>query len=460
MAIDQGASGVGTCAIIRPADKPILAVDRHGMCPRVTSPALSPDPLPRPRLLAVAERLPRPDESAGSSRFLAILSHLTRLADVDLWVERDETTGRTPLPPARVQADRDRLATCGVRVLPTTWRALREALAAHAYETVLFEVYDMASRYLPVVRDQCPRAAMIVDSVDVHFARFEAGAAVGAVSWRLARRVRRAEIAVYRSADAVVVVSSADAGLLSGEPGMPPIISVPNCVTTRSRAVVPRRPEALFVGHFRHAPNLDGLRWFVRHAWPSVRARRPDALLTVIGSYPSAEVLELGQTPGVTVLGYVPTLDDALDRAAVAIAPLRYGAGMKGKVTDALAAGLPIVTTTVGAQGLDIISGRHAVVADEPDEFAAAVVELFDDPDHAAAIGLSGQQLVATACGPRAIEAALVTLLESARAARASSPRAGRPGRRLRLLWRACRHWGWTRARRQARWIPFRSPDV
>ena len=391
---------------------------------------------------------------------LAILRQLTSLVDVDLWVERDETTGRTPLPPARVQADRDRLATSGVRVLPATWRALDDALDAHAYETVLFEVYDMAARYLPVVRDQCPRAALIVDSVDVHFARFEAGASVGAVPWRLARRVRRAEIAAYRAADAVVVVSQADAGLLNGEPGMPPIISVPNCVTTRRRAVIARRPEALFVGHFRHAPNLDGLRWFVRHAWPSVRARRPDAQLTVIGSYPTADVRELGQTPGVTVLGYVPVLDEALDRAAVAIAPLRYGAGMKGKVTDALAAGLPVVTTSVGAQGLDIISGRHALVADEPAAFAAAVVDLFDDPDHAAAIGLAGQQLVDLTCGPSAIEAALGTLLESARAARVRAPRSRRRGRRLRRLRLACRHWGWTRARGLARWISSRSPDV
>src|SRR5690606_4514163 len=122
--------------------------------------------------------------------------------------------------------------------------------------------------------------------------------------------------------------------------------------------------------HFRHDPNLDGVTWFVNEIWPGVRARHPAARLTVIGSYPTRAVHALGETAGVTVLGYVPDLEPHLDRAAVAIAPLRFGAGMKGKVTDAMAAGLPVVTTTIGAQGLDLVGGRHAWIADDADAFA------------------------------------------------------------------------------------------
>ena len=417
----------------------------------MTSPGLPPPSSSRPRLLAIAERLPRPDESAGSRRFLAILGHLTQLVEVDLWVERDETAGRTPLPAARVAADRDRLAAHGVRVLPTTWTALHDALVADRHETVWFEFHDMAARYLPVVRDRCPRAALIVDSVDVHFARLEAGVALGVVSRRLARRVRRSELSAYRAADAVVVVSSEDGALLSRQPDMPPVVHVPICVTIRQRDARPRPPEALFVGHFRHAPNLDGLQWFVQQIWPTVRMRRADAQLTVIGSYPTADVHALATTPGISVLGYVPSLDESLDRAAVAIAPLRYGAGMKGKVTDALAAGLPVVTTTVGAQGLDITSGTHAIVADDPAEFATAVVEMFDDARRAAAIGLAGQQLVESACGAPAVRAALANVLPSARVAAAARRSTPAPAHRLRWLWVVSRYTWSTWARILAR---------
>lgn len=418
----------------------------------------------RPPVLVVAERLPRPDESSGSARFLAMLSLLARAGDVDLWVERDETAGRTPLPAARVAADRQRLADLGVRVLAHPFRSLLEALATGQHGMVLFEMYDVAARYLPIVRDRRPSAALVVDSVDVHFARFDAGAAVGAVSSRLARSVRRAEIAVYRAADAVIVVSAEDERILRAEPGMPPLVVVPNCVTLRPRASQPRADEVLFVGHFHHAPNLDGLQWFVRDVWPRVRARHPQAQLTVVGSYASADVHALGRTPGVHVEGYVPDLTPFADRAAVAIAPLRYGAGMKGKVTNAMAAGLPVVTTSIGAQGLDAIHERHLMIADTAEDFADALSALFADPERALAIGLAGQDHVAGICGPDVIKRVLRQLLEevprTARARRAEASPVSSPAARLRLAHAATRHRLQTWLRQHARWLASRRPAL
>ena len=408
------------------------------------------DPHHHTRLLAIAECLPRPDVSAGSSRFLAMLAQLARMTRVSLWVEHDETTGDTPLAPSRVAADRARLSALGVEVLPCTWQALRQTLAGAACDTVLFEFYYTSARYLPLIRDAWPGAATIVDSVDVHFARLATGASLGVVHPTWAGDVRRAEIAAYRAADVVIVASADDAAVLAEQPEMPPVVCVPVCVTPRPRRQRPRPPRALFVGHFRHDPNLDGLSWFVHDVWPLVRVRHPEATVGVIGSYPSAAVHALGAHPGVDVLGYVPDLALDLDRAAVAIAPLRFGAGMKGKVTDAMAAGLPVVTTSVGAQGLDAVDDRHAMIADTADDFAAAVSALFDDPDRAAAIGLAGQAHIEAICGPAAIAAALRRTLDAAQRVRRADTRTSVVSRRWRLARRGLDHWRLTRARRRA----------
>ncbi len=408
------------------------------------------DPHHQTRLLAIAECLPRPDVSAGSSRFLAMLAQLARVTLVTLWIEHDETTGDTPLPPARVAADRERLSALGIEVLPCTWHALRQTLAGAAHDTVLFEFYYTSARFLPLVRDAWPGAATIVDSVDVHFARLATGASLGVVHHNWARDVRRAETAAYRAADVVIVASAHDAAVLAEQPEMPPVVCVPVSVTSRPRRQRPRPPRSLFVGHFRHDPNLDGLSWFVHDIWPLVRMRHPDATVGVIGSYPSAAVHALGAHPGVEVRGYVPDLSLDLDRAAVAIAPLRFGAGMKGKVTDAMAAGLPVVTTSVGAQGLDVVDGRHAMIADTADDFADALSALFEDPDRAAAIGLAGQAHIEAICGPVAIADALRTTLEAARRVTRADTRASVLGRRWRLACRGLDYWRLARARRRA----------
>lgn len=414
------------------------------------------------RILVISERLPRRDESGGSRRLATVLELLARRHVVDLWVERDETTGRSALAPARVTADRARVAADGVSLMPSTWRALDTTLAGARYDAVLFEFYQMAARYAPVVRDRQPLAATIVDSVDVHFARLRAGASIGAVPQRLARRTRRAELRVYRAADAVMVTSEHDANTLAEEPGLPPVYCVPDALPERPRLRATRPREALFIGHFHHAPNVDGIRWFVHDIWPAVRARHADAQLTIIGTYATAEVRALGAVPGVSVVGYVPDTQPFLDRASVAIAPLRYGAGMKGKVTEAMAAGVPVVTTSAGIQGLGVVHGEHLLVSDDGAGFATSVTELFANPEEAHRIGTAGQEHIREICSTARVEHTLETLIAESVARRLA---ARTPVTHAPLLAQRARHWKlacWyaavTAARRRATRLNAGSP--
>src|SRR5262249_38799860 len=150
------------------------------------------------------------------------------------------------------------------------------------------------------------------------------------------------------------------------------------------RAVLPalaarRRGSLLFVGGFQHAPNADAVLWFVREVRPRLLRIVPDIEVVLVGSSPPPEIRAFVESIGVRLTGYVPDTAPYLDRAWVSIAPLRYGAGMKGKVGEAMAAGLPVVTTSIGAEGMELEDGVTALVADTPEAFAEAVRRLCTD---------------------------------------------------------------------------------
>ncbi|QDU69850.1 TIGR03087 family PEP-CTERM/XrtA system glycosyltransferase [Engelhardtia mirabilis] len=152
----------------------------------------------------------------------------------------------------------------------------------------------------------------------------------------------------------------------------------------------PERAEpdhCVFVGVMDYLPNVDGCLWFAREVWPRVRAQRPEARFTIVGSKPTGEVTALGQLPGIEVTGFVDEPRDYLERAALSVAPLRIARGIQNKVLEALAMGLPTVGTTCATQGVEGIAGRHFVVADEAEPFAREVVRLLDDREAASALG-------------------------------------------------------------------------
>jgi glycosyltransferase involved in cell wall biosynthesis len=317
---------------------------------------------------------------------------------------------------------RQQLARAGVSLLPYGWKPVARALASSEYDVGLFEFYWNAEKYAKTFRRLQPDTPIIVDSVDVHFARELLGVEVGVVDLGHAEKVRSRELSTYRSADAVIVVSEEDREILTAEGNLPPIFVVPNIIPIRRRPAESRSPEVLFVGGFRHQPNIDGVQWFAREIWPAIRNQVADARFTVVGSQPTAEVHELGKMSGVEVIGYVPDTNPHLDRAMVSVAPLRYGGGMKGKVNEAMASGVPVVTTSVGAQGLKALSGEHLVIADDPCRFADAVIELLRDPIRAEQLGNAGQRHTMKLCDPQQVEVALQEMLAELTAGNGAKP--------------------------------------
>jgi O-antigen biosynthesis protein len=357
----------------------------------------------RKRLLLVAPALPMWDRLSGDRRLTEILKALATMLDVELLV-----LGRRPPDAARYEAD---LRAAGVRrVSYGMWRCL-SGMVLQAWDAVFFEFYFSAAQWLEPFRLLHPAAAVVVDSVDLHFLREASALQVGAAKDGGLEQRRSHELDIYRAADIVIAITESERDVLAMQ-GVPEPMVIPNIVPILARASGSRGPIAIFVGGFRHAPNLDAVRWLHQTVWPRVREEFPTASCLIVGSDPPEEVARLDGTDGFVVTGFVESTTPYLEKARVALAPLRYGAGMKGKVSEALGARVPVVTTTFGSQGFDLGRGTAFIEADEPEAFANGVCLLFRDDAACERIGEAGQRLAQDLCSIDAVRWQLEQLVE------------------------------------------------
>lgn len=208
-----------------------------------------------------------------------------------------------------------------------------------------------------------------------------------------ARRVKRYEGEVVQQFSFTLAVTEPDRlaleeavrfSLNKAQADHPPIRVVPIAVDTHQLQPVHRKnnsKEIVTLGTLHYPPNADGIRWFARDVFPFIRQQEPAATLTIIGKNPPADFYQLqAQYPGVIkVTGYVPDLTPYLEEAAVMVVPVRAGGGMRVRILEALARGMPLVTTTIGLEGIAARHGKEVLVADSAEDFAHAVMGLLAD---------------------------------------------------------------------------------
>src|SRR5205814_1990102 len=223
----------------------------------------------------------------------------------------------------------------------------KDTLAAHRFNGEMAELE--AER---TVRQHFPKARILYSVADLHFLRLERQAEVenDPVLRQKAEQMRRLELGAMFFVDCVIVHSAAEAELLAK---LAPAVNVQVIPwTIEPRDIVTAdcgHPAVAFIGGYRHEPNIDAAKWAAQTLMPSLRKELPGIELLLVGSHMPAEVSALAEKD-IVPLGYVPSLDNVFDRVALTIAPLRYGAGLKGKVLESLAAGIPCVMTTVAAE--------------------------------------------------------------------------------------------------------------
>lgn len=178
-----------------------------------------------------------------------------------------------------------------------------------------------------------------------------------------------------------------------------PISVIPIAVDTRQIQPVPRETDSLNIltmGTLYYPPNADGIRWFTQEVFPLVRQRMPEVTLTIVGKNPPQDFVRLAGDPnsGVTVTGFVEELDPYFAKSALMVIPVRAGGGMRVRILEAFARAMPVITTTVGLEGIHARPGTDVFVADTPADFANSVIELLQDKDLQDKLSTNGRQLV------------------------------------------------------------------
>ena len=250
------------------------------------------------------------------------------------------------------------------------------------FDSVLLCRHYVASEFLALLRRHAPQAQVIFDTVDLHYLREQRAAdlAGDAALQRAAARTREAELDVIARSDITLVVSETERALLAKDAPRARVEVLSNLHALAGPGLpFAQRHDLVFVGGFRHPPNVDAVRWFVQDIFPLLRARLPKLQFHCIGSHTPTEILALSTQPGVHVHGHVPDIGPYMDGCRIAVAPLRYGAGVKGKVNLSMAHGQPVVATSCAAEGMHLVDGHDVLLADDAREFAAAILKLHDD---------------------------------------------------------------------------------
>lgn len=330
------------------------------------------------RILIIDATTPTPDQDSGSVRMMNLL----RLLVSEGWKVVFFADNR-----AYVEGYSEAVRDLGVEVQFHPW--LNDPVEffrrrGGEFDAVMACRHYVASQYTELVRQYCPKARYLFDTVDLHYLREQRAAKIenDPALVKQAEATRKQELALIAAADITLVVSPTEKSLLATEAADARVEILSNIHTVPGRSVeFAERQGILFVGGFQHTPNVDAVLWFVSEIWPQVHQALPEAKFLIVGSRMPAEVEELGKQSGVVARGFVEELDPLLDGCRIAVAPLRYGAGVKGKVNSSMAHGQPVVMTQIAAEGMHLESGKHGLISDDPGEFAEAVIKLYTDPE-------------------------------------------------------------------------------
>jgi glycosyltransferase involved in cell wall biosynthesis len=373
----------------------------------------------------VTKFVPLPDNSGGKQRSLAIAKRLAGRCDLVLCAYDDgnadigglEKFGidvrAVPWRPSIAAAGRGVAKTRSISAGRFWTSALADMVRRAAAEAPLDLLQVEYTRMAPYA-EGVTAATRVLDLPDVESAlsasygrarRFP----LSAPFYLEASALRAIERRALKDFDTVVVVGEHERERLPQGPGRASVLVCPNGIDMPEPLPGPTTPTVSFVATMGWAPNTDAALWLGREIWPEVLARVPEARLLLVGRDPTPAVRALAG-PTVEVSGTVDDVRPYLAQTAVAVAPLRSGGGTRLKLLEALGVGRPVVSTTIGVDGLEDLVGRGVVVADDPVAIAEALAELLKHPQKAADMGREGHDAVAA---DHSWDGALAPLLEA-----------------------------------------------
>lgn len=354
-----------------------------------------------PEIIVFDDRVPMPDRDAGSARMVHILKSLARV-------------GRPVFVPMKRLPEHEHLLwESGIEMADVAdyVRLMRK----RNFRLAILSRPEVAEALIPSLRRANRQIKVVFDMVDASFVRLSREYKITGKQEHLdeACQLEALELALAQASDQVWCASPSDKKAVAKIVSEERIAVIPTIHALKDRGKSwSERDGLLFIGHLSHRPNSDAIHYFMREIYPRIQKRCPSLVFNIIGSNPSAQI-KAYHSEHVRVMGYVPDIDPLFHSARVFVAPLRFGAGVNGKIGEALSYGLPVVTTPIGAEGLGLVHGRDAMIADNPLEFAEHVLELYHNKDLWERLSDWGYQHIENYFTPQVIGERIETSLRS-----------------------------------------------
>jgi glycosyltransferase involved in cell wall biosynthesis len=338
----------------------------------VAQPDLELSPVENLKILVLDARIPEPNKDSGSFRMYEMLKILSQMGHKTTFLP-DNLTGTIDAA--------DELRRLGIKVVCAPFYSVKSYLKSYGktYDVIIVSHTAVADRNLRYIKRFMPRAKVVFDTVDLgHIREYREAELYQSARLKVkAGKTKQRELSQIIDSDYCLVVSYDEKEYLDNLSLGTPIRVVSNIHNIHAtQTPFKSREQIIFVGGYDHPPNRDAVQFLIEDIMPIVYELNPEIELLLIGSN-MPEAIKSVSAPNITVLGFVDDLTPLLHSAKMSVAPLRYGAGVKGKINQSMSYGLPVVATTTAAEGMNLVHEVDVLIADEAEQFADQICRLY-----------------------------------------------------------------------------------
>lgn len=343
------------------------------------------------KVLVIDLWMPTPDRDTASLRMVQLLSLLKEINDVVVFAAADPSSYSRPSV--------RQLQENGISVLHTLFDGSIEAYLesfGQTFDLIILCRLEVSKKFIDQAHRFAQQAAIIFDTGDLHFLRrYRRARLTGNIGMlKAAIKAKQDELQIVKKAHCIWVVSNEEKRVLEQE--CPESMILRLSIIQDVQANIPPfsdRTGIVFIGAFPFHPNPDAMEYYYSDIRPLLSSKLPGVCTTVIGSSPPDWLLEL-DAPDFKVTGYVPDVSPFFERSRLSIAPLRFGAGVKGKVILSMSFGVPVVASSIAAEGIPAVDGRDILVADDPHTYSEKITRLYQDEELWHQLSRNGRRII------------------------------------------------------------------
>ncbi len=323
-------------------------------------------------VLFIGDVVPEPDKDSGALRAYSILCILSHMKNkVTLWPDSLKYSH----PYVKELQQKGIEVIYGLQNFNNFLKKRKKL-----YDVVILSRPSVSKNYIDAIKKHIPNAKVIYDTVDLHFLRmgrqktFEKK-----ISEKEISQMHELEWNLMKKSDITILTSYAEGQLLHQEDNSIKLAILPNIHSENENVEsFEARKDMFFLGGFQHKPNIDAVKYLVCEIWPIIKSELPGVKLYIIGSHPTEDIKKYS-SDDIVITGFIEDISPYFRKCKVMLAPLRYGAGVKGKITQSLSLGLPVVTTNIGAEGINFTDNQNVMLAEIPEKFAEKAIKLYQD---------------------------------------------------------------------------------